>query len=254
MVSKRVRKGLITAVLAFVFTMVFALINVEEARADWYFSRTSIKKCDITLEKYCYDWTGKEIRPRVAVEHEGKRLRENVDYELVYSDNTDAGKEACVKVKGINEYRSSEKVYFEIDGIDISYECTFTIMNGRVEVYYNDRIVSKNNYDVNEKSQSRRAIKYEVVNNKKQYVTYEVVNKYEIRGKGQYCGRYVLEEVTYEKVLENRPDVKPDEPKPQPGEPGGPGHGPGPGPNPGGPGHGPAPSPNPGGPGHGPRP
>lgn len=240
--NKKLTKALLGVAFMFIFTFGVSLFSVEEARADWYFSRTSISKCNISLERYAYEWTGREVRPRVIVEHEGKRLREGEDFEVEYRDNINATKDACIKVKGINNYRSTEKVYFEIIGIDISRECTFTVRNGNIQMYYKDRLVPKNNYTVTSYKDSKREVGREPSHDrKKEYIIYEVRCVYTIRGCGQYYGECEIDEIVIEKELVNRPEPGHD----------GPGHGGGNHPGPGGPGHGGGNHPGPGGPGHG---
>ena len=259
--KKVVKMGFISVVMLFILSIAITVVNLEEAQAGW-FTDVSIKKCDIRLEDTEFDWTGREIRPNVFVSYEGKNLVENVDYTLKYSDNVDAGK-GKVKVKGIGEFKSSVTLEYTIWGIDITRECTFSVRDGEVEVYYQGRIVSKNNYSVRSVTVSERLIDVRPSNDKrKEYRTYDVKEKFTIVGKGQYYGTYEHIFRYNETRLERKEDNKPDEPGHGPGpHPGEPGHGPGPhpgepghgpGPHPGEPGHGPGP--HPGEPGHGPGP
>ena len=281
------KTGLMALVMTFVMALSIVVINAQDAQAGW-FSDVSIKKCDVKLDRYEFDWTGREVRPKVFVSYEGRNLRENVDYTLKYSNNIDAGK-GEVKVKGIGDFKSSITLEFTIWGIDISRECTFNVHDGELEVYYQGRIVSTNNYRVSSTLVSEKLIGTKPSNDsRKEYRTYEIKEKYTIKGKGQYYWTYEhvfrYNETRLERIDDVKPDhpgyqpephpgyqpaphpgygpqPRPEEPKPQPVEPGKP-DGPGNGGHPDGPGHGnggghtPNPGPghggnNPGGPGHG---
>ena len=261
MVGKLRKITLISVLFAIALVFGLALVNVEEARADWYFSRVSIKKCNLRLEAESFNWTGNEIRPYVTVTYEGKRLVLNKDYELSYDNNVDAGLDTAeVKVKGIGDYRSSMTLSFDILGIDIAKECTFQYKNNKVIVFYRGKEIGSRNYKTYKGDKERRLINVTPGNNpREQYCTYELYQDITVVGKGQYYGEYVYRTVEVETVLEEKADDKPD----GPGHGGG--HGPGPGPNPGhGGGNNPGPGPNPGhgggnnpgpgpNPGHGPR-
>ena len=236
--SKKLRMILTGILFSLVFTFGIALVNEEEAKADWYFSRTNIDKCDVYLDRNHFDWDGKAHFPKATIYYKGELLTQNVDYTVKYYNNTDAGT-GYLKIKGINNYRGSRKAYFKIEGIDLPTECTFTVRNGRVQVYYNDKIVASNNYLVSDREVYRREIRREPSGDRNtEYIVYEVCTEYTIQGKRQYSGYVTIDEVLEERVL-----VEKEHPEPP--------HGPGHGPHPGGPGHGPEPHPGPGGPGHG---
>jgi hypothetical protein len=249
--KKVIKMGFVSVAMLFVLTLAMTVINLEDAQAGW-FTDVSMKKCDVKLDNTEFNWTGREVRPKVFVSYEGNNLRENVDYTLKYSNNIDAGK-GEVKVKGIGDFKSSVTLEFTIWGIDITRECTFSVRDGELEVYYQGRIVSKNNYTVRSTTVSERLIDVRPSNDsRKEYRTYDVKEKYTIKGKGQYYGTYEHIFRYNETRLEKKEDSKPDGPGHNPGpQPGEPGHGPGP--QPGGPGYGPSPHPGPH-PGYGPRP
>ena len=279
-ISKFMKLSVISALFVMIFTFGFALINVDDAYASeetkgWYFSRVSLKKCDIRLDRDSYAWTGKEIRPMVTVMHEGRKLIIDKDYELKYDNNVDAGLDVGeVKIKGIGNYRSSVTLTFDIIGIDIARECTFQYKKNKVVVFYKGRELDKKNYKLYGEGETRRVVNVTPSSNpREQYVTYEVTELTKVVGKGQFFGEYIYKNIYAETVLEVKEGF--DGPGPghggnHPGPAPGPGHGgnhpgPAPGPHPApGPGHGgnhpgPAPGPGHGGnhpgpnPGHGPR-
>ena len=264
-VSKFMKFSVISALVAMVFTFGLALINVEDAYAsedtkEWYFSRVSLKKCDIRLDRDSFAWTGKEIRPMVTVMHEGRKLIIDKDYELKYENNVDAGLDTAeVTIKGINHYRSSVTMTFDIIGIDIARECRFEYKKDKVVPYYKGKELDKRNYKTYRDGETRRLVNVTPSNDpRKEYRTYEVTEYTRVVGKGQFYGEYVHKNIYAETVLEEKEHM--DGPGPNPGPGYGGDH---PAPNPG-PGHGgnhPAPNPGPGhggnqpgpNPGHGPR-
>ncbi len=81
---------------------------------------TSLKGAAVTgIAGGGYDYTGTALEPAVTVTSGGKRLWEGTDYELSYSDNTDAGT-ASVTVQGINAYTGTVKKTFRIKAYDLN--------------------------------------------------------------------------------------------------------------------------------------
>lgn len=70
--------------------------------------------CEIYVSQYNLYYSGQEIRPHVTVETVDGSLTEGVDYELIYSNNINAG-QASVTINGIGAYSGSETVPFTIE-------------------------------------------------------------------------------------------------------------------------------------------
>ncbi len=66
--------------------------------------RTPISKCSITLSRDMYTYSGSANRPSVTVEDGSKKLAQDVDYTVSYSDNINASDSAKVTVTGIGGY------------------------------------------------------------------------------------------------------------------------------------------------------
>lgn len=80
--------------------------------------------CKVTLEKEKFKYNVSSIKPIVNVEIINnecieKKLIENKDYKISYSNNSDIGK-ANVKIKGIGNYSGEITKYFEIVPADIA--------------------------------------------------------------------------------------------------------------------------------------
>ena len=60
-----------------------------------------------------YVYTGKRIKPNIIISINGKKLRINRDYKVVYSNNLKVGK-ATVTIKGYGQYSGVSKVFFII--------------------------------------------------------------------------------------------------------------------------------------------
>lgn len=74
---------------------------------------TDISEMDVELVTDSYIYTGKECEPEVIVKHGSSVLVLNLDYELEYRDNINAGM-ASVIVKGIGSYSGDKILEFEI--------------------------------------------------------------------------------------------------------------------------------------------
>lgn len=74
---------------------------------------------EITINKDKFVYTGEEIKPKVTVKYEGKKLVENTDYAIYYSNNTNVGV-GNVVVIGINNYTGSLSKEFNIIAKDIT--------------------------------------------------------------------------------------------------------------------------------------
>ena len=68
---------------------------------------------DFELSGTSFTFTGKDIKPSVTVIYNGQQLIEGTDYELVYKNNTNAGK-ASVDINGIGNYSGTATKTFTI--------------------------------------------------------------------------------------------------------------------------------------------
>ena len=75
--------------------------------------KTSIKSCDIYLDETSFAYDGTAHKPEVTVYNGVTLLKNDTDYEVNYSKNTNAGT-ALVIVSGIGEYVGSETREFTI--------------------------------------------------------------------------------------------------------------------------------------------
>lgn len=65
------------------------------------------------------EYTGEAIRPNVVLTHNGNLLKENVDYRISFSDNTEVGV-ATATMKGRGNYVGTINVQFQIVGADLA--------------------------------------------------------------------------------------------------------------------------------------
>ena len=201
---KREKIGIIVMVatmLTLVLTLGMAVKTKTEAQAKFYFSRSKIKKCVFELEESNYDWDGKAKFPKVTVTHNGQELVKNVDFTMDYYNNVDAGT-ACVKVKGIGNYRGTKRLYFYIKGININKECTFKISGKQIYVYYKGTLVDPKNYTVSVSKREALESSTEWLNDK-ELNRYIIVTTYTVTGRGQYEGVHKEEVIDYETRIED---------------------------------------------------
>lgn len=96
----------------------------------WEDSMDKPKKCCSLLIKnshvilkhgYIYKYTGEEIKPCVAVVLGGELLRENTDYTIEYSNNTNPGL-GTIKIIGKGQFKGERTKVFDIVDFDKIYE------------------------------------------------------------------------------------------------------------------------------------
>ncbi|MBE5935404.1 MAG: hypothetical protein E7262_06390 [Lachnospiraceae bacterium] len=187
------KKGIfvgITLALAMICTVGTAMVNKQEAKACGYFKRISLKKCEVNLEQQEFNWTGQECKPEVNVTYLGKDLEENIDFQVQYKRNIDAGN-ATVTVKGIGDYRSKVKKNFLIKGLDFSNNCDVIIddINRTAKVYFMGKPLDTKYYSCYY-MQDRYVTNQDVAPNGT-YYTYTVVRTYTVMGKGPFTGSVV---------------------------------------------------------------
>ncbi|MCI9167303.1 MAG: hypothetical protein HFH01_03780 [Dorea sp.] len=71
-----------------------------------------ITKCELNAPKSA-DYTGKQVKPDVKLEFEGKKLVSKKDYRLTYSNNINKGT-AGIQIEGIGNFTGSRTVKFTI--------------------------------------------------------------------------------------------------------------------------------------------
>lgn len=81
-------------------------------------------------------YTGSEVKPEVTVQNDVKTLTENVDYSLSYSNNKNAGEDAVVTIKGLNDYYGTKELKFQIYN-DIGFELNGTSLSLDGLINYN---------------------------------------------------------------------------------------------------------------------
>lgn len=138
-------------------------------------SKTFIPISSLNIKCKSVAYTGSEVKPAVTIQSDVGTLTENVDYSLSYSNNKNAGEDAVVTIKGLNNYYGTIDVKFQIyndlgealtiislslDGL-INYNfyyalpdemlndkdayVLFTLPNGRTEKkYVKDAVAQKN--------------------------------------------------------------------------------------------------------------
>ncbi|MGN0595150.1 MAG: glycosyl hydrolase, partial [Hominimerdicola sp.] len=100
------------------------IVNFEITESAY----TPLSKCDITLSKTKYLYTGSIIKPRVTIKNGSTVLVQNTDYVMRYVNNIEAGT-ASVVIAGRGSYTGSVTKYFTIEPlgtIDIT-QCTVTL-------------------------------------------------------------------------------------------------------------------------------
>ncbi len=101
----------------------------------------------LEIPQYIYAYTGKAIKPKASVKYKGIKLREGVDYKIIYKNNTEVGTNAKVILQGIGNFRESKEI-------------TFTIRPGRIK---NLKSVSKKKKITLKWAKVKGAKKYQVV-------------------------------------------------------------------------------------------
>lgn len=122
-------------------------------------SERDIAEADISIDDANCVYTGEEIRPEITVTYNDEELAEGEDYELEFSNNTNAGKTA-VTITGIGDYTGSAERTFNIakanvSDLSVSLSATAFSYTGKVitplpTVKFNGRTLTKDaDYTVN---------------------------------------------------------------------------------------------------------
>ena len=123
-----------------------------QQKATFVITPKHIEGTVITVEDGLYN-KGKEVKPKVVVKDGMKTLKNNKDYKIQYSNNTEAGNDAKVIIQGIGNYSESSQQSFRIvsdlitkakvNRID-SYVYSGESFKPKVEVYYNNQLLTEN--------------------------------------------------------------------------------------------------------------
>ena len=182
----------ITMVMLLVCTVGIGFSNKSEAKACNYFKRISLKKCVVTLDEQEYFWTGQECKPEVTITYGETTLVKDVDYQVQYKRNIDAG-QATVVVKGIGDYRSKIKTKFRIKGLDFAKNCDVILddANRTVKVYFRGKPVDESFYGSYFLENKQVLQKHEGPHGV--YYVYNVTRTYVVSGKGPFEGTVTKE-------------------------------------------------------------
>ncbi len=96
-------------------------------KTTFVIEKMSIADAEINLENYTYVYDGAEKTPKVTVQYGNTILKENTDYTVVYSGNTDAGV-ATAAINGMGLYGGSKELKFTINKGFIS-DCIVSLSN-----------------------------------------------------------------------------------------------------------------------------
>ena len=80
---------------------------------------TALKSAAVEIAGGVHTYTGMALKPDVTVTSDGKRLTKGTDYEVSYSNHTNAGT-AAVTVRGIGAYTGTVKKTFKINACDLN--------------------------------------------------------------------------------------------------------------------------------------
>ncbi|MCQ2495971.1 MAG: hypothetical protein MJ131_05205 [Lachnospiraceae bacterium] len=165
----KIKKYLLVILSLILIAVTIPSVNVEAAAL--------ITKCDISISKTSYNFTGSQCKPKVTVTYKGKTLKSGTDYTVSYSNNIYAGT-ATVTIKGKGKYSGTEKKKFSIknkltvtvNNFDNRY--TGNAIKPGVEVMSGKTKLSAADYTVSYR------------NNKNVGTAYIIV-----KGKGKYAGK-----------------------------------------------------------------
>ena len=102
---RRLRNIFCMLIAAFAISLVMTSADTEAA--------VKLSKCEITLAKTTYKYSGKARKPAVTVTYNDEVLVKGIDYTVKYSDNINPGT-ATVTIKGKGGYSGTVKKTFKI--------------------------------------------------------------------------------------------------------------------------------------------
>ena len=167
-------------------------VSSSYGQGNFIWHEMSGKSIEAKLEKDSYQYTGKEIRPKVTVTCEGKTLKEGTDYTVSYKNNVEVGT-GTVQVTGLGDYGSTS-ITFKIaelkdinnarfegeQGDNWDFVYTGKAITPNVLVFYPD---GENNKEVMLAKNRDYTIAYE---KNKDWGTAKII----ITGKGDYKGTW----------------------------------------------------------------
>lgn len=95
---------------------------------------TQIQGTDVTMDSTRFDYTGKEIQPKVTVTVGGKVLTEGTDYSLTYANNVQVGT-ATVTVTGLESGGYTGEVKMEFTIVEVPQKVEYKITKGSSAVW-----------------------------------------------------------------------------------------------------------------------
>ncbi len=124
------KKTAVSVIIAVIFA-VMCSAGITANAADT--TRTSLAAAEVVTSYESYSYRFKEVTPKVkvylTVNEKRKRLTQDEDYKVTYSDNINAGT-ATITVKGINDYKGKAYGSFEITPLSLkSEDVSFTALN-----------------------------------------------------------------------------------------------------------------------------
>ena len=99
-----------------------------------------IKKCEITVPDKV-QFTGEELKPKITITNNGKKLKENVDFKVEYSNNSTIGW-ATANIIGLGAYVNDVQKKFKI----IKGDCDFKFIKIKKAYYANGNSIYLNVY------------------------------------------------------------------------------------------------------------
>ena len=91
----------------------YGVVNFETAARVLSGKRDTLTASDVSIEYTRTPYTGKSRKPAVTVKYNGKTLKKDDDYSVLYINNTEIGT-ATVAVSGLGRYGGTVNVSFEI--------------------------------------------------------------------------------------------------------------------------------------------
>ena len=117
-----------------------ATVKVTSANSSYYTGSTTasfrikygISKCSVTVDSPTY--TGSPVKPAVTIKKGNTVLKENVDYSLSFSNNTNAGT-GTVKITGMGSYTGTATKSFTINPKSVSTAVVTLVLPEEKYVY-----------------------------------------------------------------------------------------------------------------------
>ena len=143
----------------------------------------ALKKNNVSLSKTNYTYSGKIIKPKIAVKNTlGKTLKEGTDYTVSYSNNKNAGT-ALITVKGKGNYTGTIKKTFKI----AKAKQTISLKVSKKE--YKQNALKKKNVEFSIGASAKTKLSYQ--SSAKKYITVTSKGKVTVK-KGTPKGKYKI--------------------------------------------------------------